>query len=49
MTLLGFGLGKTFPDIGKHVEKVLLVIIFLSVLPGLIEWYRQRNKKGAEA
>jgi membrane-associated protein len=49
MTVLGFGLGKTFPDIGKHVEKVLLLIIFVSVLPGLIEWYRQRNKKGATA
>jgi membrane-associated protein len=35
MTLVGFGLASWKPEITKHIEKLILVIIFLSLLPGL--------------
>jgi membrane-associated protein len=44
MTLLGYTLGSVFPDIGKHVEKVIIVIILLSISPGLIAWWKNRGK-----
>ena len=41
MTMLGFVLGNMIPDIGKHIEKVIIVIVFLSILPGIIGWFRR--------
>ncbi|MDQ8163772.1 MAG: VTT domain-containing protein [Gemmatimonadota bacterium] len=43
MLLTGFVLAKTVPGVAKHVEKVILVVVFLSVLPGLIAWLRTRR------
>jgi membrane-associated protein len=48
MLLTGFVLAKTVPGVAKHVEKVILVVVFLSVLPGLIAWLRTRRAQ-AEA
>jgi len=49
MTMLGFVLGTRFPILVQHIEKVILVIVFLSILPGIIEWLkarcRNRNRK----
>ena len=46
MTLLGYGLGRAVPDIDRHVEWVILLVIFLSVLPSLVTqaraWATQR-------
>jgi len=33
MTLLGYFLGRSIPNIDQHIEKVIAVIIFLSFLP----------------
>jgi membrane-associated protein len=46
MLLIGFVLAKTVPGVAKHVEKVILVVVFLSILPGIIAWWRNR---GAQA
>jgi membrane-associated protein len=43
MLLTGFVLAKTVHGVAKHVEKVILVVVFLSVLPGLIAWLRTRR------
>jgi membrane-associated protein len=43
MVLLGYFLGGTFPELGKHIEKVIIVVVFLSVLPGIIAWWRARR------
>jgi membrane-associated protein len=43
MLLTGFVLAKTVPGVAKHVEKVILVVVFLSVLPGLVAWLRTRR------
>ena len=49
MTLLGYFLGAQWPDAGKHIEKIIVVIVFLSILPGIIGWWRNRNKPAAPA
>jgi len=44
MTLGGYFLGQIFPDLGKHVEKVIIVIVALSVLPMVIEYVRAKRR-----
>jgi membrane-associated protein len=44
MLLIGYGLGKTIPGAAQHVEKVILVVLLLSVSPGIIGWWRGRTK-----
>lgn len=44
MTFLGYGLGSTIPNLQQHVEKVIVAVVFVSVLPGLIEWWRARRR-----
>jgi membrane-associated protein len=43
MTLIGYFIGQLVPDIGKHIEKVIIVVVFLSILPGLISWWKNRK------
>ncbi|MBL0173092.1 MAG: VTT domain-containing protein [Gemmatimonadaceae bacterium] len=47
MLLTGFLLGRFLPGVAQHIEKVILVVIFLSILPGIISWFRERAKKSA--
>ena len=44
MTLGGYFLGTLFPDLGRHVEKVIVVIVALSVMPMLIEYLKSRAR-----
>jgi membrane-associated protein len=44
MTLLGYGLSKQFPHLNKQIDKVIIVIIAVSLLPGAISWFMNRNK-----
>ncbi|MEK7120676.1 MAG: VTT domain-containing protein [Patescibacteria group bacterium] len=43
--LLGYFLGRAIPDIDKHLTKIILVIIFLSFVPPLIEGYKHNKGK----
>jgi membrane-associated protein len=45
MTLIGYFLGRAVPDIDKHIHIVVAVVIFLSLLPGIISIARERMKK----
>jgi membrane-associated protein len=51
MTGLGYGLASTWPDVTKHIDKLIILIIFLSLLPGMIAYARnymaKRNEKPA--
>ena len=47
MLLAGYVLGSRFPAVGKHLEKVILIVIFLSILPGIISWLRARKAAAA--
>jgi membrane-associated protein len=44
MTMLGYLLVTMFPATEQHIEKVIIVVIFLSILPGIIEWMRARMR-----
>ena len=39
--VLGYFVGLT--PLGKHVEAVIIVIVFLSILPGIIAWLKSRK------
>jgi len=44
MTSLGYFLGRAIPDIDRHIHVVIAVVIFLSLLPGIIKFARERLK-----
>ena len=44
MTMLGYGLVTMFPATEQHIEKVIIIVIFLSLLPGVFEWMRARSR-----
>jgi membrane-associated protein len=47
MLFIGYFLGRWVPGIDKHIESVILVVIFLSILPGIISWWRERRRSAA--
>jgi membrane-associated protein len=47
MTLTGYFLGRVIPDLDKQLHLVVAVVIFLSLLPGLIAWLRSRSRPPA--
>ncbi len=49
MLFTGYFLGRYIPGVDEHIEKVILVVIFLSILPGIISWLRERKKAAAAA
>jgi membrane-associated protein len=44
MLLIGYALLKMFPGVEKHIHLVILIVIFLSMLPGIIEFARAKMK-----
>ena len=44
MLLTGYYLGRLVPGIDKYIELVIIGVIFLSILPGIIGWWRNRTK-----
>ena len=46
MLLTGYVLGRFIPGIERHIDKVIILVIFLSILPGIIGWLKER-KAGA--
>jgi membrane protein DedA with SNARE-associated domain len=52
MVLTGYFLGVVIPDIEKQIHKVVIVVIFLSLLPAGIAWLRvklqSRRSAGAD-
>ena len=49
MLFIGYFLGRSIPGIENHITQVILVVIFLSLLPGLISWQRERTRAAAAA
>ena len=47
MLFVGYFLGF-IPGVEEHLEKIILGVIFLSLLPGLISWWRERNRAAAD-
>lgn len=44
MTLLGYFLGRSIPDIDNYIELIILAIILISVTPPLYGWLKSRKK-----
>ena len=50
MTLIGYFLGQAVPNIEEHIHIVVAVVIFLSLLPGIIAFLRAKAQaRAAEA
>lgn len=50
MLFTGYFLGRYVPGIDRHIEKVILLVIFLSILPGIIHWRKESARsRAAEA
>jgi membrane-associated protein len=47
MILVGYFLGRSIPNIQQHVHKVILVVIFLSILPVVNELWKERKAQSA--
>ena len=44
MILGGYIMGKTIPNLDKYIHLVIVVVVFLSILPAIIEIYKARRK-----
>jgi membrane-associated protein len=44
MLFIGYFLGRYIPGVDQHVETVIVVVIFLSLLPGIISWLKARRR-----
>jgi membrane-associated protein len=47
MLLLGYFLGRKVPGVAQHIDLVIIAVIFVSILPGLIGWWRERKAPAA--
>jgi len=48
MTLLGYVLGSRFPVLVQHIEKVIVVVVILSLLPGVFGWLKSLRRPTSE-
>jgi len=44
LVLAGYFLGAAFPVLGEQIDKAVIVIVLLSVLPMLFEWWKHRKE-----
>ncbi|HSA57576.1 MAG TPA: VTT domain-containing protein [Gemmatimonadaceae bacterium] len=44
MLFAGYFLGRYVPGIDRHLELVIIIVVFLSILPGIIGWWRERRR-----
>ncbi|MDQ6736378.1 MAG: VTT domain-containing protein, partial [Gemmatimonadota bacterium] len=44
MLLIGLFLGRTFPGVAKHIELIVIVIVFLSILPGIVAHFKSKSE-----
>ncbi len=47
ITLAGYFLGATFPTLGDNIDRAILVILLVSVVPIAFEWWRHRRAAAA--
>jgi membrane-associated protein len=45
MILIGFFLGRSIPNIDRHIHKIIFIVIFLSILPAILEIWKERKTK----
>lgn len=45
MVLTGYFLGSVIPNLDQHIEKVVIIVVALSLLPPVIEFLKARREK----
>ncbi len=45
MLFTGFFLGRVIPNVDRHVHKIILIVIFLSILPAAFEIWKERRTR----
>jgi membrane-associated protein len=43
MLFIGYFLGRYIPGVDQHIEQVIIVVVVLSLMPGIIGWLKARN------
>jgi membrane-associated protein len=43
MTLMGYFLGQ-FEIVSRHLEKLIILVVLVSIAPGIVAWWRNRKK-----
>lgn len=49
VTIAGYFLGKAFPGLGKNIDIAIMLVVLVSVLPMLWEWWKHRRQSRALA
>ena len=49
MLFIGYFLGRYIPGVDRHIETVIVLVILISLLPGIIGWMRTRKREPANA
>ncbi|MEO8578163.1 MAG: VTT domain-containing protein [Gemmatimonadales bacterium] len=49
MLFIGYFLGTYIPGIDQHIEILVIAVVFVSILPGIISWWREKKKTAAAA
>jgi membrane-associated protein len=42
---IGYFLGSYIPGIDRHIEIVVIIVVFISILPGLVGGYRAKRAR----
>ena len=45
----GYLLGQSIPDIGRHIHIVIALVVFFSVIPIGVEWWKARRRRAGLA
>lgn len=49
ITLLGYFLGQAFPSLGENLDKAIIVIVAVSLIPVAYEWWAHKRKSAAHS
>ena len=49
MLCIGYFLGRYIPGVDQHIESVIIIVIAVSLMPGIIGWLRTRGTRDAAA
>lgn len=49
MVLIGYSLGSAIPNVDRHIHLIIALVIFLSILPPIVETLRARRRRSDTA
>jgi membrane-associated protein len=47
LLLVGYFLGRYIPGIDEHIEKLIIVVVLLSLMPAIIHWIKAKRRQRA--